>query len=127
MIMFFKQIDPKVDFIAMERGLIDFWYQKWILKKNFVINNNSMIWSFLKVCQEKGWLYKGHDTVPWCPRCGTAISQHEISTEEYKEVSHRTVVFKLPIKGKSKEYLLAWTTTPWTIPGNVALAVDPEI
>jgi len=89
--------------------------------------NNYAIWNFLKVINEKGWLYKGHDSVPWCPRCGTAISQHEILTEEYKELTHKTVVFKLPVKGKEKEYLLAWTTTPWTIPGNVALAVDKNL
>jgi len=89
--------------------------------------NNYAIWNFLKVVNEKGWLYKGHDSVPWCPRCGTAISQHEILTEEYKELTHKTVVFKLPVKGKDKEYLLAWTTTPWTIPGNVALAVDKNL
>jgi isoleucyl-tRNA synthetase len=89
--------------------------------------NNFWIWNFLKNVHEKGWLYKGRDSVPWCPRCGTAISQHEILTEEYKEITHRTVVFKLPIKNRDREYLLAWTTTPWTIPGNVALAVDPNL
>ena len=89
--------------------------------------NNYAIWNFLKVANEKGWLYKGRDSVPWCPRCGTAISQHEILTEEYKELTHKTIVFKLAIKGRDKEYLLAWTTTPWTIPGNVALAVDKNL
>ncbi|MBI2028526.1 MAG: isoleucine--tRNA ligase [Candidatus Levybacteria bacterium] len=89
--------------------------------------NNYTIWNFLKIVNEKGWLYKGRDSVPWCPRCGTAISQHEILTEEYKELTHKTVVFKLTIKGRNKEYLLAWTTTPWTIPGNVALAVDNNL
>jgi isoleucyl-tRNA synthetase len=89
--------------------------------------NNYAIWNFLKVVNEKGWLYKGRDSVPWCPRCGTAISQHEILTEEYKELTHKTVVFKLKIRGKENEYLLAWTTTPWTIPGNVALAVDKNL
>lgn len=88
--------------------------------------NNYAIWNFLKVVHEKGWFYKGRDSVPWCPRCGTAISQHEILTEEYKELTHRTVVFKLKLKGKENEFFLAWTTTPWTIPGNVALAVDPN-
>ncbi len=88
--------------------------------------NNYAIWNFIKVVNEKGWLYKGHDTVPWCPRCGTAISQHEILTEEYKEISHETVYFKLPIRGRNNEYLLVWTTTPWTIPSNVAVAVNPK-
>ncbi|MDO8638660.1 MAG: class I tRNA ligase family protein, partial [Candidatus Daviesbacteria bacterium] len=88
--------------------------------------NNYAIWNFIKVVNEKGWLYKGRDSVPWCPRCGTAISQHEILTEDYKEIDHESVYFKLPIKDRTKEYLLVWTTTPWTIPGNVAVAVDPK-
>lgn len=88
--------------------------------------NNYEIWNFLKVVNEKGWLYKGHDSVPWCPRCGTAISQHEILTEEYKELTHDSIFFKLPIEGRTNEYLLVWTTTPWTIPSNVAVAVNPE-
>src|SRR3989337_3589229 len=68
--------------------------------------NNYTIWEFLKTVHENGWLYKGHDSVPWCPRCGTAISQHEILTEEYKELEHESVFFKLPIRGRSNEYLL---------------------
>jgi isoleucyl-tRNA synthetase len=88
--------------------------------------NNYAIWNFIKVVNEKGWLYKGHDSVPWCPRCGTAISQMEILTEEYKEIHHETVYFKLPIKGRENEYLLVWTTTPWTIPSNVAVAVNKK-
>ncbi|MCJ7829691.1 class I tRNA ligase family protein, partial [Patescibacteria group bacterium] len=103
--------------------------------------NNYMIWTFLKKCHENGWLYKGKDAVPWCPRCGTAISQHEILTEEYQELTHDSVYFKLPvISNSSREagsrsagqfsilnsYFLVWTTTPWTIPTNVALAVNPD-
>ncbi len=88
--------------------------------------NNYAIWHYLKNIHEKGWLYKGRDSVPWCPRCGTAISQHEILTEEYKEVFHKSVYFKLPINERKNEYLLVWTTTPWTIPGNVSVAVDPK-
>ncbi len=88
--------------------------------------NNYTIWGFLKVIKEKGWLYKGHDSVPWCPRCGTAISQHEILTEEYKELTHQSIFFTLPITDREDEFLLVWTTTPWTIPGNVAVAVSPE-
>jgi isoleucyl-tRNA synthetase len=87
--------------------------------------NNYMIWHFLKECHKKKLIYKGRDSVPWCPRCGTAISQHEMLTEDYKEITHETIFFKLPVEGKDFS-LLAWTTTPWTIPGNVALAVNPE-
>ena len=64
--------------------------------------------------------------MPWCPRCGTAISQHEILTEDYKDVDHESVYFKLPMKGREAEYLLVWTTTPWTIPANVAVAVNKD-
>src|SRR3989339_2068405 len=86
--------------------------------------NNYMIWYFLKVCSEKGWIYKGHDSVPWCPRCETAISQHEMLTEDYKELVHQSVYFELPIVGRRGENLLVWTTTPWTIPANIGVAVD---
>ena len=88
--------------------------------------NNYAIWHFLKVCWERNWLYKGHESIPWCPRCETAISQHEILTEDYKDVTHESVYLKLPIKN-SAEYLLVWTTTPWTIPANIAIAVDPKL
>ena len=89
--------------------------------------NNYMIWYFLKKCYQAGWIYKGCDSVPWCPRCETAISEHEILTEDYKEVVHEAVYFKLKIKNpkfKVNEYLLVWTTTPWTIPANVAVAIE---
>ncbi len=89
--------------------------------------NNYMIWHFLKTCHEKGWVYKGRDSVPWCPRCETAISQHEMLTEDYKEVMHKAIYFELPIVGRDHEYLLVWTTTPWTIPANIAVAVDEKL
>lgn len=89
--------------------------------------NNYMIWHFLKVCHEKDWIYKGHESVPWCPRCETAISQHEMLTEDYKEVTHESVYLEFPVHNKKNEFLLVWTTTPWTIPANVAVAVDKNI
>ncbi len=89
--------------------------------------NNYAIWHFLKKCWEDGYLYKGRDSVPWCPRCGTAISQHEILTEEYKEIVHDSVYIKIPIISRKEEYLLVWTTTPWTLPANIAVAVDEKI
>ena len=89
--------------------------------------NNYAIWHFLKKCKEKGLLYKGKDSVPWCPRCGTSISQHEILTEEYKELVHKAVFFTLPLKKEKNTYFLVWTTTPWTLPGNVSLAVHPDL
>jgi isoleucyl-tRNA synthetase len=89
--------------------------------------NNYMIWHFLKVCYENGWIYKGNESVPWCPRCETAISQHEMLTEDYKELVHEAIFFELPIVGTKNEYLLVWTTTPWTLPANIAVAVDEKI
>ena len=88
--------------------------------------NNYMIWSLLKKCYERGWIYKGRDVMPWCPRCSTALSQHEIVTEGYKELTHPGLTLRFPLKGKSKESLLIWTTTPWTLTSNVAAAVHPD-
>ena len=68
--------------------------------------NNYGIWQFIKTCHERGWLYKGHESIPWCPRCETAISQHEILTEDYKEITHKSIFFRLPIVGRENEYLL---------------------
>ena len=90
-------------------------------------DNNYMIWHFLKVCNDLGWIYKGNDVVPWCPRCETAISEHEILTEDYKEITHDSVYLSFPIVGQKDEYFLAWTTTPWTIPANIALAIDADL
>ena len=90
--------------------------------------NNYMIWHFLKTCFEKNWIYKGKDSVPWCPRCETAISQHEMLTEDYKELTHETIFLKLKVlsKGFDNTFLLVWTTTPWTIPANVAVGVNTK-
>lgn len=90
-------------------------------------DNNYMIWHFLKKCYENGWIYKGADSVPWCPRCETAISQHEMLTEDYKELTHESVYMAFPIVGQTSEYLMVWTTTPWTIPANIAIAVDVDL
>lgn len=89
--------------------------------------NNYTIWYFLKKCFEQGWLYKGTDVMPWCARCGTALSEHEIVTEGYRELTHPSLYLRFPILGKVNEYLLVWTTTPWTLTANVACAVHPEI
>ncbi|MCG2691747.1 class I tRNA ligase family protein, partial [Microgenomates group bacterium] len=89
--------------------------------------NNYAIWNFLKVCHQRGWLYKGHDSVPWCPRCETAISQHEMLTEDYKQVTHRAIYFTLPLTTKPNQFLLVWTTTPWTLPANICVAVDADL
>ena len=93
----------------------------------FSNENNYMIWTFLKKCWEKGWLYRGADVMPWCPRCATAISQHEIVTDGYAELTHRSVTLKFPLRERENESLLVWTTTPWTLTSNVAAAVGPEL
>lgn len=93
----------------------------------FSDENNYMIWSFLKKCHDNGWLYKGRDVMPWCARCGTGISQHEIVTDGYKEVTHDSVFLKFPLLGRENEALLVWTTTPWTLTSNVAAAVGPDL
>jgi isoleucyl-tRNA synthetase len=93
----------------------------------FSNENNYMIWSFLKRCWERGWLYQGRDVMPWCPRCATGISQHEIVTEGYRELTHASVTVRFPLRGRANESLLVWTTTPWTLTSNVAAAVGPEL
>jgi isoleucyl-tRNA synthetase len=89
--------------------------------------NNYTIWFFLKRCQEKGLLYKGHDVMTWCPRCATGISNMETLTEDYTEISHLSLYVRLPLVERPGEYLLVWTTTPWTLAANVAAAVHPEL
>ena len=93
----------------------------------FATENNYTIWTFLKRVWEKGWLYKGHDVMPWCPRCETGISQHEIVTDGYRELTHDAPVIRFPLRDREKEALLVWTTTPWTLSSNVAAAVGPEL
>lgn len=89
-------------------------------------NNIEAIWYFLKLCHNKGWIYESVKVMPWCPRCGTSLSQHEL-LDSYKEVVHPGVYIKCKIKGSENEYFLVWTTTPWTLTSNVALAINPEL
>ena len=93
----------------------------------FSDNNIEYIWRFLKTLDEKSWLYKGHRSTEWCPRCGTSISQHEISMSGvYQEKSDPSLFVRLPLVDRDGESLVIWTTTPWTLPANVAAAVHPE-
>ena len=89
--------------------------------------NNYNIWHFLKQCHERGLVYKGNDSMPWCPRCGTGISQHEIVTEGYRDVEHPGVFAEFPLHERPGEALLVWTTTAWTLTANVAAAVHPDL
>ncbi len=88
--------------------------------------NNYAIWAFLKKCAEQGYIYKGADVMPWCPRCGTGISQMEMN-EGYRETEHLSVFIRLPLVDRPGEALLVWTTTPWTLTSNVAAAVKPDM
>lgn len=81
------------------------------------------IWWILKQIWEKDLLYKGHKVVPYCPRCGTALSSHEVA-QGYKDVKETSAFAKFKIKNTVNEFFLAWTTTPWTLPSNVALCVN---
>ena len=83
------------------------------------------VWWAVKKIFEKGLLYKGFKIVPYCPRCGTALSSHEVA-QGYKEVTEKSVFVKFKVKGEENVYFLAWTTTPWTLPSNVALCVNPN-
>ncbi|NLK75387.1 MAG: isoleucine--tRNA ligase [Clostridiales bacterium] len=83
------------------------------------------IWWSLKKIWEKDLLYKGFKVVPYCPRCGTPLSSHEVA-QGYKDVKEKSAIAKFKVKGTASEYILAWTTTPWTLPSNVALCVNPE-
>ncbi len=82
-------------------------------------------WWALKQMHQKGLLYKGHKIVPYCPRCGTALSSHEVA-QGYKSVKENSVVARFKVKGCDNRYILAWTTTPWTLPSNVALCMNPD-
>jgi isoleucyl-tRNA synthetase len=92
----------------------------------FSDTNIEYIWRFLKAVDERGWLYKGHRSTPWCPRCGTSISQHEVFSGEYRELDHPSLFVRFPLEGRDGESLVVWTTTPWTLPANVAAAVKPD-
>lgn len=112
----------------------------------FSDENNYQIWGFLKRCFERGWIYRGRDVIPWCPRCATGISQHEIDTEGYKDRTDQSVVARMKLltcdassaiwltpeaqqsfEAAADKYLLVWTTTPWTLPANVMAAVGPQL
>jgi isoleucyl-tRNA synthetase len=92
----------------------------------FSDENNYLIWNFIAECNKRGWLYKGHDTMPWCARCGTGISQHEM-TEGYADREDPGLTVKFPLLDRPGEALLVWTTTPWTLTSNVAAAVGANL
>ena len=99
----------------------------WVdMEKPYVTYHNSYIesvWWALNQLWEKGLLYKGHKVMPYCPRCGTGLSSHEVS-QGYKDVKDLTAIAKFKVEGEENKYILAWTTTPWTLPSNLALCVN---
>ena len=104
---------------------VGFWAD---MDNPYVTYHNSYIesvWWALKQIWDKGLLYKGHKIVPYCPRCGTSLSSHEVA-QGYKDVKDKSAFAKFLIKGTTNEFLLAWTTTPWTLPSNVALTVNAD-
>lgn len=105
---------------------IAFWVD---LERPYVTYYNEYIetlWWITKELNSRGLLYKGYKVVPQCPRCGTALSSHEVA-QGYRNVEDTSIYIKFKVKDQDKTYILSWTTTPWTLPGNVALAVGPEI
>ncbi len=92
------------------------------------LDNNYIesVWWILDKFNKEGYLYEGHKILPYCPRCGTGLASHEVA-QGYKEVKTNTVIAKFKRKGTENEYFLAWTTTPWTLPSNVALTVNGEV
>ena len=102
---------------------------QWMDWENSYYTNTDLniqgIWHFLKECDNHGWIQREYKPMPWCPRCGTSLSEHEM-TGSYKMMTHNSVFFKLPIEELNSK-ILVWTTTPWTLSSNVALAVNPEI
>ena len=106
-------------------GTVGFWAD---MDDPYVTYDNNFIeseWWALKQIWEKGLLYKGFKIVPYCPRCGTPLSSHEVA-QGYKDVKERSAIAKFKAKGEENTYILAWTTTPWTLPSNVALCVNPN-
>jgi isoleucyl-tRNA synthetase len=91
----------------------------------FSDTNIEYIWKFLKRVHEQGWLYLGHRSTEWCPRCGTSISQHEL-TGSYVDRADPSLYVRFPLLDRPGESVVVWTTTPWTLPANVAAAVNPE-
>jgi len=92
----------------------------------FSNENNDLIWGFLAECHRRGWLYKGSDSMPWCPRCGTGLSQMEMN-EGYQDREDPGLTVRFPLLDRPGEAMLVWTTTPWTLAANVAAAVGPEL
>lgn len=104
-----------------------FWVDKAEAYVTFKPDYVESIWWILNQFWQKDLLYQGYKVVPYCPRCGTPLSSHELSLGYKDDAVDPSVYVKFKLKDRENEYLLAWTTTPWTLPGNVALAVGPKV
>jgi isoleucyl-tRNA synthetase len=105
---------------------IGYWVDKEHAYYTFDSNYMESLWNILATVEKQNLLYKDYKVVPWCARCGTALASHELA-QGYQDDKDLSVIAKFKIKGQENTYLLAWTTTPWTLPGNVGLAVGKDI
>ncbi len=117
-----EQVSDIADSIVARLGNAD-WGGSYF---TFATENNETIWTFLKKCHERGKIYRGYDVMPWSGRAGSAYSQMEVA-DGRKLTTHRSTFVRFPLKNRENEFLLVWTTTPWTLTSNVAAAVNPEL
>src|SRR5436189_143232 len=142
----FEPLPPVPDHPRLEEEILQWWEDEAIFDRLREQNRGNEAWSFidgpvtanrfslgvhtawgrtLKDVYERGWLYLGHRSTEWCPRCGTSISAHEL-TGSYVDRADPSLYVRLPLLDRPGESLVVWTTTPWTLPANVAAAVNPE-
>src|SRR3954452_2725671 len=113
--------------IAQQSKRLGMWMDWDNSYYTFSDTNIEYIWRFLKEVHRRNWLYKGHRSTQWCPRCGTSLSQHEQAGEDkYVELTHPSLFVRFPLVEREGESLVIWTTTPWTLPANVAAAVKED-
>ena len=126
---FTKKCMERVQYFADEITKQSIRMGQWMDWDNSYYTNSDhnivSIWHFLKECDNRGWIVRKNRPMAWCPRCGTSLSEHEMSSA-YHEVEHTALFIKLPVKNKDFK-MVAWTTTPWTLSANVALAVHPDL
>lgn len=117
-----KQVTDRADMLVSRLGNAE-WGGSYF---TFSTENNETIWTFLKKCYERGKVYRGHDVMPWSGRGGSAYSQMEVADGRKLSV-HKSIFVRFPLKDRENEFLLIWTTTPWTLTSNVAAAINPDL
>jgi isoleucyl-tRNA synthetase len=125
------RVEEYADVITQQSKRLGMWNEWDKSYYTYDDSNIEHIWLFLKKCHEENWLAQDYRVMPWCPRCETSLSQHE-SADSYKDITHKSVYVKLPVVGarspvQEGDAFLVWTTTPWTLAANVALAVNPKL